>query len=67
MTNVTPLHLAANNGNIEAIRVLIEAGANIEAQNVIQLTPLHLAAINGHIRSNQRLIAAHANIEAQRH
>ena len=39
MINVTPLHQAAINGNIEAIRVLLVAGANIEAQAIISLDP----------------------------
>lgn len=31
----TPLHLAASTGNANAVRVLLENGANIEAKNSV--------------------------------
>lgn len=37
----TPLHWASNKGNIEAIEMLLDAGANINAQNRRGRTPLH--------------------------
>ena len=53
------------NGHIEAIKALLDAHANIEAQDDDQRTPLHMAAINGQTEAISVLIAAHANIEAQ--
>ncbi len=43
----TALHLAVAAGHAEAARLLIEAGADIDARNGLQATPLHLAAANG--------------------
>lgn len=37
----TPLHWAANRGNLEAIEYLIDQGANVNAQNKRGRTPLH--------------------------
>lgn len=41
-----PLHLAAGFGNAPAVmEVLLAAGAEVEARNVIGITPLHRAAL----------------------
>ncbi|WP_460201825.1 ankyrin repeat domain-containing protein [Scytonema sp. NUACC21] len=40
----TPLEIAANEGNLEAIEILLEAGASVHKG---ASTPLHLAASNG--------------------
>ncbi|CAA0829181.1 AAA-type ATPase family protein / ankyrin repeat family protein [Striga hermonthica] len=39
----TPLHLAAKNGCNEALRMLLQGGANVEARTNNMMTPLHLA------------------------
>lgn len=44
----TPLHAAAASGNIECMRTLIKAGADIEAKNAYGNTPLHIACLNGY-------------------
>ena len=41
---VTPQHLASRWGHTGVIRMLIELGADVTAQNKIGLTPLHLAS-----------------------
>lgn len=38
---MTPLHYAANKGNLEAIEILIDNGADVNAQNKRGRTPLH--------------------------
>ncbi len=43
----TPLLRAASEGHIAAVRVLVEAGACLEARNDIGRTPLYIAAVNG--------------------
>lgn len=59
----TPLHAAANSNNSEAIDVLVEAGANIEARDVeFGSTPLHAAARNINLEALLALLKHGANI-----
>ncbi len=44
----SPLHLATTRNNLTVVKWLIEKGAKVDAQNVIQETPLHFAAIKGY-------------------
>ena len=44
---MTPLHKAAENGYLEAVHTLINAGAKISSRNKKGQTPLHLAAAEG--------------------
>ena len=53
----TPLILAARHGNLEALRVLIRAGANVEARNAGGNTPLGAAAGFGHVDCVLALLA----------
>src|ERR1700737_2330104 len=50
----------------KTIKVLIDAGANIEALRDDGTTPLHIAASNGHLTLAQMLLDAGANINAER-
>ena len=40
----TPLHVAANDGSIEAVKHLLQAGVDIEAKDCNMSTPLHVAS-----------------------
>jgi ankyrin repeat protein len=51
MINVTPLHLACENGHTESARLLIDAGADPHAMDLFKCTPLMNAMYNGSVDS----------------
>eukprot|EP00435_Cladocopium_sp_Y103_P039169 s837_g10.t1 len=57
---LTPLHHAAKCGHVEAMRLLLEAGAEIDARTKHGSAPLHLAAERGHLAAVQCLVEAGA-------
>lgn len=61
----TPLHMAATLDRPAATRVLIGAGARMEARDKIGQTPLHAAATMGHAATVQALIEGGANLAAR--
>jgi hypothetical protein len=61
----TPLHLAAEWGHVEDCRMLMEAGAVLDARTDQQFTPLHLAAGWGHIEVCGMLMEAGAMLDAR--
>eukprot|EP00930_Biecheleria_cincta_P098988 TRINITY_DN90643_c0_g1_i1.p1 TRINITY_DN90643_c0_g1~~TRINITY_DN90643_c0_g1_i1.p1 ORF type:complete len:735 (-),score=130.42 TRINITY_DN90643_c0_g1_i1:40-2244(-) len=58
-----PLHLAAANGCVEAVEVLLSAGAGLDLQieDHRQFTALHLAASQGRLAVAERLLQAGAD------
>ena len=60
----TALHWAAHRNDLEAARVLIDAGATVGAANALGATPLWLAAMNGSAAMVARLLAAGADANA---
>jgi len=62
---MTPLHVAAQQGKTETIKVLLEANATLEAQATGEVTPLHMAAFRGHVEAVKALVKANATLEAQ--
>lgn len=57
----TPLHIVAIWGDLEAARVLVEAGAEIDARGEHQFTPLHEAVSQGKIEVAEFLLKHGAN------
>jgi ankyrin repeat protein len=52
----TPLHLAAMNQALDDMRVLVSAGADIDARGRFGDTALHEASIRGHENSVRKLL-----------
>ncbi len=59
----TPLHYAAESGSIEAMRLLIAAGADVNAANAFGATPLMFAA--GQPEKAALLLSRGANVNAR--
>lgn len=59
------LHWSAVNGHADIARVLVEKGANIEAENDRGCTPLFLAAQNGQESVCDLLMENYANLDPQ--
>jgi ankyrin repeat protein len=57
----TPLHGAAQNGNVEIINLLLDKGANPNAKNKLGGTPLMWAAVYGHDDAARLLLSRGAN------
>ena len=60
----TALHVAAQYGNVEAVGILIAAGARVSARDADGATALHLAAYNGHAKSANVLLQHGAEVSA---
>jgi ankyrin repeat protein len=63
--NSTLLHAAAYDGEVDAIKLLISIGADINAKEINGRTPLHLAANNGQLDAIETLVRNGADIEAK--
>ena len=48
LSEVTPLHCAALNGDLEMVQVLLEYSVDVDCPNVFGSTPLNYASRNGH-------------------
>lgn len=61
----TPLNIATwHCGSHEIGKMLVDAGADIEAIDVNEDTPLHVAAQKGHVTMVKLLLAEGANVDA---
>jgi len=63
---VTPLHRAAEEGNIEKIKELLETGAQLGVKDIEGMTPVFFAIRGGHLETAKFLTEANADIDAQR-
>src|SRR6266545_3875823 len=65
---LAPMHLAARQGEIEAVKALIEAGADVDQPTVgDKSTPMLVATINGHFDLAKLLLDKGANPKAAQH
>jgi ankyrin repeat protein len=62
---MTALHIAAMNGKVDIITVLIARGANVNIQDEQGVTPLMLASKDGKLDAVQALIAQGAKLDVQ--
>ena len=62
---LTAVHLAANNSNIDVIRLLKEMGADISAKANNGGVPMHYAALNGHVDAIKALKEMGGDISAK--
>ena len=59
------IHVAAREGNIEAVKQHLASGADVNVKDKVGGTPLHLAAFNGHKEIVELLIANGADVNAR--
>ena len=50
LNGATPLHLAAEEGHLECVKILTSFGASTDCKRSDGYTPLHIAAKEGHLR-----------------
>ena len=60
--NSSPLHSAAENGDLYVMKKLLEDGADINCTDPRKWTPLHYASVNGHLDIVRSLIQHGADI-----
>jgi ankyrin repeat protein len=58
----TPLHLAATNPDVTAVKALLAAGADVNARDMDNNTPLHLAAYTNRVEATKVLLEAGADV-----
>ena len=54
--NHRPLHVAAIWGDVQAMEMLVAAGAEVDARGEFQFTPLYQAVSQGHVAAARRLL-----------
>jgi len=51
-----PLHVGAIGNDVQAIEMLVAAGAEVDARGEFRLTPLYNAVAQGHVAAARRLL-----------
>jgi hypothetical protein len=58
----TPLHVASQEGHVDAVRVLLDHGAHVNSQDHVNLMALHLASYRGNLKVVQLLLEHEATL-----
>ena len=58
---MTPLWIASQNGHLEVVRLLVDAGADKDKAHNDGWTPLHRACFKGHVEVVRLLVEAGAD------
>ena len=61
-SKITPLHKAADKGDVALASSLIKKGANVNARDWLGTTPLYWAAYKGHVEVSELLLKHGANV-----
>ncbi|CAH1114418.1 unnamed protein product [Psylliodes chrysocephalus] len=61
----SPLHLAAQNDNLEITEILLRAGISKDARTKVDRTPLHMASYEGHVDIVETLLKHGADINCR--
>jgi Ankyrin repeats (many copies)/Ankyrin repeat len=61
----TPLHVASQEGHVDAIHVLLDHGAHVNSQSCFNWTPLHFASYGGNLEVVQLLLEHEATLNAR--
>jgi ankyrin repeat protein len=61
----TPLHVASEEGHVDAVRVLLDHGAHVNSQDNINWMPLHFASDEGNLKVVQLLLEHEATLNAR--
>ena len=61
----TPLHLSSRKGHVDLVRMLLEHGAGVSAQDKDGWTPLHWALCEGHVNVAWMLVERGADVSVQ--
>lgn len=62
---MTPLHYAARHNHVEVAKLLLEAGAKVNAREADDITPLLMAISNDNVPAAQFLLAHGGDVNAQ--
>ena len=64
LSYTSELHDAVRNGDVDAVRVILADGVDLDESDFMIGAPIHLAIIEGHVAVASVLIAAGADLEA---
>jgi Ankyrin repeats (3 copies) len=59
-----PLHVASQQGHVDAVHVLLHHGAHVNSQDELKWTPLHYASCEGNLKVVQLLLEHEATLNA---